>query len=83
MSRDKKPQKANKQKYADPKTGEFRHADGDRRRRGSVISSAKEAIKIKKFLRELGSVPLEKSQPGDESAGGESANDESANDTNG
>lgn len=52
MARDQKPKKANKSKYADPKTGEFRHADGDRRHRRGA--SAKEAIKNKKIAREFG-----------------------------
>ena len=52
MSRDKKPKKA---KYIDPKTGQFRHTDGDRRhRRGS---SAKDAVKQKRKLQELGGLP--------------------------
>lgn len=57
MTHDDKPKKANKSKYADPKTGEFRHADGDRRHRRGA--SAKEAIKNKKLLRELGSAPAD------------------------
>jgi|GEM_PF-3285945 len=55
MARHPKPKKANKGKYADPKTGEFRHTDGDRRHRRGA--SAKEAIKNKKLLRELDSPP--------------------------
>lgn len=49
MSRDKKPRKA---KYTDPKTGQFRHTDGDRRHRSGA--SAKKAIKDKKRMQELG-----------------------------
>ena len=57
MARDEKPKKANKSKYADPKTGEFRHADGDRRHRRGA--SAKQAIKNKKLIHELGSAPAD------------------------
>ncbi|VTS03057.1 unnamed protein product [Gemmata massiliana] len=63
MARDQKPQKANKKKYADPKTGEFRHADGDRRHRHGA--SAKQAIKNKKIIREFdGGAPVDE-PPGD------------------
>jgi hypothetical protein len=48
MSRDKKPKKG---KYTDPKTGEFRHTDGDRRHRRGA--SAKEAVKNKRRMQEL------------------------------
>jgi hypothetical protein len=57
MARDKKPQKANKKKYTDPKTGEFRHSDGDRRHRRGA--SAKGAIKHKRLMQELGGLPPE------------------------
>jgi hypothetical protein len=56
MARDKKPKKANKSKYADPKTGEFRHTDGDRRHRGAM-ASAKKALRLKRMLQEQGGVP--------------------------
>lgn len=56
MASDKKP-KARKAKYADPKTGEFRHADGDRRHRRGA--SAKDAIRNKKRMQELGGLPPE------------------------
>ncbi len=57
MARDQKPKKATKSKYADPKTGQFRHADGDRRHRGGA--SAKQAVKNKKIIREFdGGVPV-------------------------
>jgi hypothetical protein len=59
MARDKKPSKAKKSKYADPKTGEFRHADGDRRHRkfGAI---AKRAGKDKQLRREFGGgVPVD------------------------
>lgn len=46
MASDKKPKKANKAKYTNPKTGEFRHADGDRRRRGGP--NVDQAIRDKK-----------------------------------
>ena len=52
MARDKKPKTA---KYADPKTGQYRHTDGDRRHRGGP--SAKEAIKFKKRMQERGGLP--------------------------
>ena len=55
MPRDKKPKKANKRKYTDPKTGAFRHTDGDRRHRGAA--SAKDAIKIKRLSQERGGLP--------------------------
>lgn len=54
MPRDKKPQMARNKKYAD-KTGQFRHSDGDRRHR--LGASAKEAIKLKKRLQQLGGLP--------------------------
>ena len=57
MASDKKPKKANKGKYADPKTGAFRHSDGDRRHRGGA--SAKDAIKHKKRMHEQGGLPPE------------------------
>lgn len=50
MAGDKNP-KARKNKYADPKTGEFRHSDGDRRHRRGA--SAKDAIKFKKQMQGL------------------------------
>ena len=65
MSRDKKPQKAKKSKYTDPKTGQFRHTDGDRRHRGAA--SAKDAIKHKKRLQELSGLPPEETDGSDES----------------
>ena len=51
MARDEKPKKAKNKKYADPKTGLFRHPDGDRRHRGGA--SAKQAIKDKKTQHEF------------------------------
>jgi hypothetical protein len=63
MSRDKKPGKARNKKYADPKTGAFRHTDGDRRHR--LGATAKDAIKHKKRMQELGGLPPE----GDENEG--------------
>jgi hypothetical protein len=56
MARDKKPKKARKSKYTDPKTGLFRHTDGDRRHRGAY---SKDAGAHKKLLRELGGLPPE------------------------
>ena len=67
MARDKKPQKANKKKYADPKTGAFRHSDGDRRHRG-FGAAAKNAVKHKRMMQELGGPPPEE-PPADESTG--------------
>lgn len=70
MARDKKPKKANKGKYADPKTGEFRHTDGDRRHRGGAY--AKDAIKHKRMMQEQGGLPPDDDEaldePGDEPA---------------
>lgn len=60
MARDEKPKKG---KYTDPKTGAFRHADGDRRHRRGA--SAKQAIKNKKIAREFdGGVPIDELPPG-------------------
>lgn len=64
MARDDKPQKAKNKKYADPKTGAFRHSDGDRRHRG-FGSAAKDAIKHKKLMQELGGLPPEEQPPED------------------
>jgi hypothetical protein len=66
MARDKKAKKANKSKYADKKTGQFRHTDGDRRHRGGP--NAKQAIKNKKILREFdGGIPSD-NPPGEANA---------------
>lgn len=65
MARDKKPKKANKNKYADPKTGQFRHTDGDRRHRGT-LSSAKDAVKHKQKMHEQGGLPPEAPDEADE-----------------
>jgi hypothetical protein len=57
MASDKKPNKAKKSKYAS-KTGEFRHSDGDRRRRGGP--SADQATRDKKIRRAFdGGVPTD------------------------
>ncbi|HEY1187111.1 MAG TPA: hypothetical protein VGE74_05605 [Gemmata sp.] len=56
MASDKNP-KARKNKYADPKTGAFRHSDGDRRHRHGAL--AKDAVKFKKQMRERGGLPPE------------------------
>jgi hypothetical protein len=74
MSRDKKPQKAKKSKYMDPKTGQFRHTDGDRRHRGAM-ASAKQAVKNKKRLHELGGLPPEET---DETDGSDESGDVNA-----
>ena len=55
MAHDQKPQKAKNKKYIDPKTGQFRHPDGDRRHRRGA--SAKQAIKDKKAQREFDGPP--------------------------
>lgn len=68
MARDKKPKKA---KYTDPKTGEFRHADGDRRHRRGA--SAKDAIKHKKLMSEMGGLPPEVGDESDEFGEGDGA----------
>ncbi|MBN9118408.1 MAG: hypothetical protein J0I06_04465 [Planctomycetes bacterium] len=57
MARDKKPEQAKNKKYADPRTGEFRHSDGDRRHRRGA--SAKDAIKNKRLMQERGGLPPE------------------------
>jgi hypothetical protein len=57
MASDKKPGKAKNKKYADPKTGAFRHSDGDRRHR--LGATAKDAIKHKRKMQELGGLPPE------------------------
>ena len=63
MAGDQKPNKANKKKYTDPKTGAFRHTDGDRRHRRGA--SAKDAIKNKRLMQEQGGLPPE--EPADTS----------------
>ncbi|MBY0459329.1 MAG: hypothetical protein K2V38_18530 [Gemmataceae bacterium] len=67
MPGDKKPQKANKPKHADPKTGAFRHADGDRRHRHGA--SAKDAIKHKRAMHEQGGLPPEPDEPAEDENG--------------
>lgn len=57
MGSDKQPNKAKNKKYADPKTGAFRHTDGDRRHR--LGATAKDAVKHKKRMQELGGIPPE------------------------
>ena len=64
MANDEKPQKAKNKKYADPKTGAFRHADGDRRHRRGA--SAKDAVKLKRRLQEQGGLPPDASEAADE-----------------
>lgn len=62
MPRDSKPKK---NKYTDPRTGEFRHTDGDRRHRRGA--SAKDAIKNKKLMQELGgALPADEAEDTDE-----------------
>jgi hypothetical protein len=62
MARDKKPEQAKNKKYADPKTGAYRHSDGDRRHRRGA--SAKDAVKFKRLMQEQGGLPPE--EPTDE-----------------
>ncbi len=50
MASDKKPKKANKSKYVDPKTGECRHRGG---------ASAKDVVKHKRRTHEYGGLPPE------------------------
>ncbi len=58
MASDKKPRKANKGKYTNPKTGEFRHTDGDRRHRGGP--NADRAIRDKKIRQSFtGGIPAD------------------------
>lgn len=66
MARDDKPQKAKNKKYADPKTGEYRHSDGDRRHRRGA--SAKDAIKQKRLMQEQGGLPPNAGDADDNSA---------------
>ena len=57
MASDKKPKKAKKSKYA-TKSGEFRHSDGDRRRRGGP--SADQATRDKKIRQGFdGGIPVD------------------------
>lgn len=67
MARDDRPQKAKNKKYADPKTGDYRHSDGDRRHRRGA--SAKDAIKHKKQMHEQGGLPPEADGDSDTTAG--------------
>ena len=62
MANDKKRRKANKSKYANPKTGDFRHTDGDRRRRGGP--TADQAIRNKKIRQTFtGGIPTDTPPP--------------------
>ncbi|HVL11045.1 MAG TPA: hypothetical protein VM529_00670 [Gemmata sp.] len=57
MASDKKPNKAKKSKYA-TKSGEYRHSDGDRRRRGGP--NVEQAIRDKKTRQTFdGGVPTD------------------------
>jgi hypothetical protein len=69
MGSDKKPNKAKNKKYADPKTGAFRHTDGDRRHR--LGATAKDAIKHKRKMQELGGLPPEGDDESDATEHGE------------
>jgi hypothetical protein len=58
MASDKKPRKAKKSKYANPKTGEFRHTDGDRRHRGGP--TADQGVRDKKTRQTFtGGIPTD------------------------
>ena len=57
MASDKKRKQAKKSKYA-TKSGEFRHSDGDRRRRGGA--SADQGIRDKKIRQTFtGGIPVD------------------------
>jgi hypothetical protein len=70
MPRDDRPQKARNKKYADPKTGDYRHSDGDRRHRRGA--SAKDAVKHKRLMQEQGGLPPEADGGDDEADAGSS-----------
>lgn len=55
-----RPRKAKKSKYA-TKSGEFRHADGDRRHRGGP--TADRAIRDKRARQTFGGVPADDPPP--------------------
>lgn len=56
MGAEKKRNKPKKGKYTNPRTGEFRHTDGDRRRRGGP--DVNQAIRDKKIRQTFdGGVP--------------------------
>lgn len=82
MARDDRPKKATKKKYADPKTGEFRHTDGDRRHRGAM-ADAKKAVKQKRRLQEMGGLPPEAADETDEWDEADEWNDTEAGDAGG
>ena len=50
-----KKKAAKKKKYATP-TGEFRHADGDRRHRDTMGKAVRDALQHKKLLKQIGAV---------------------------
>lgn len=56
MGADKRKQ-AKKKKHSTP-TGEFRHADGDRRHRHAMGKAVRDAAKNKEFLKQIGAVDL-------------------------
>jgi hypothetical protein len=57
MASDKRPKKAKKSKYA-TRTGEFRHSDGDRRRRGGP--DCDQATRDKKIRQTFtGGIPID------------------------
>ncbi len=62
MASDKKRKQAKKGKYTNPKTGEFRHTDGDRRRRGGP--NVEQAIRDKKTRQTFtGGIPVDEPPP--------------------
>jgi hypothetical protein len=64
MASDKKRKQAKKSKYA-TKSGEFRHTDGDRRRRGGP--NVEQAIRDKKTRQTFtGGIPTEDPPPSGE-----------------
>ncbi len=57
MGADKRKKAAKKKKHSTP-TGEFRHADGDRRHRHAMGKAVREAAQHKKLLKQIGAVEL-------------------------
>ncbi len=62
MGADKK-KAAKKKKHSTP-TGEFRHADGDRRHREGMGKAVRDAAKNKEMLRQIGAVELPEGSEG-------------------
>lgn len=57
MGADKRKKTAKKKKHSTP-TGEFRHADGDRRHRHTMGKAVRDAAKNKEMLKQIGAVEL-------------------------